>query len=477
MSCDGSSRFGSEDLFHVRTGDACHRICGRHGGYWGGAEPGANVEHPVAATTDIAGSRPAAPLCAWSSGGIVNRVWLFAWLAALVVLAFVGCSRLPVLPNTLRKAPSPVLRVTPAQGTVPFDAVADTSESSDPDGEIVLRELAIGDGPYQEIAAEHPLRFNHEGTYRVSLRVTDDSGETAVAETSVLAHPMSGSAQRFRIDVRYPSGRVAAREREAVEAAVAKWSEVVVGDLRDASVRSGQVEQSCGSDYRYSGPIDDLLLFGDVRDLDGPGGVVGMAGACLLRSDGFPLVGVIVLDRADVDFLAASGDLHTVVRHELGHVLDLSMSGWQRRGLLSHDRSGCYDSHSVHFTGEAAEREFARLGGAGRVPVENNGVMGTACSHWDEETFHSELMTGYLDRDAPLSRITGGALSDMGYQVDLDATDAYALSDEGELRTQGAGVAIGEQLIPVGGILDDEGELKLVPLADPVDLQLELPAR
>lgn len=407
----------------------------------------------------------------------MKRVCPFAWLAAFLVLVIVGCGRLPVLPNSLGKAPTAVLSITPAAGAVPLDAWVDTRGSSDPDGQIVLRELAIGDEPYQEIDEEHPLRFDYEGTYRVSLRVTDDSGETAVAETSVIAEPVAGTAQRFRIDVRYPSGRVAAREREAVEAAAAKWSEVVVGDLRDTSVSTGQVEQACGNEYRYSGPIDDLLLFGDVRDLDGPGGVVGMAGACLLRSDGFPLVGVIVLDRADVDFLAASGDLHTVVQHELGHVLDLSMSGWQRRGLLSHERAGCYDSHSVHFTGAAAEREFARLGGAGRVPVENNGVMGTACSHWDEETFGGELMTGYLDRDAPLSRITGAALSDMGYQVNLDATDAYTLSGGGGLRTQAVGVAIGERLLPVGGVLDDNGELKLVPQSDPVDLQLGLPAR
>lgn len=407
----------------------------------------------------------------------MTRAGWFILLAALALLVFTGCNRLPTLPNALADVPRAVITVTPRQGPVPLDVLVDSGASRDLDGEIVLRELAIDDEPFYEIDVTHQLRLVSEGSHRLTLRVTDDDGEIGVAETTVVAGPAGGSVSGFRISVLYPAGRVSTRDKQAFEAAATKWSAVVIGDLPDATVSAGQVQQACGSDYRHSGHIDDLLLFGDVRDLDGPGGVVGMAGACLLRSDGFPLVGIIVLDRADIEFLAASGDLHTVVQHELGHVLDLSMSGWQRRGLLAHDRHDCFDSRTVHFTGGSAAHEFAELGGSGQVPVEDNGVPGTACSHWDEETFHSELMTGYLDRDARLSRITAGALGDMGYRVDLDAADPYSLPSEGELRPQGAGLAITERLLPVGGVLEEDGELRLLPEEVPFDVDLRLPHR
>jgi hypothetical protein len=394
---------------------------------------------------------------------------------ALTALLLAACGRLDFITGH-GQPPRASLRIEPARGPVPLDTLVDSSASQDSDGSIVLRELSLNGGAFQEIDVRHRLKIETTGSHRVSLRVTDDSGSSALAESTVVAEPGSAGTTGYRIDVLYPQGRVSGREREAFEAAARRWSEVIVGDLPDTQVRAGQVEQACGSDYRFSGLIDDLLLFGDLQAIDGPGGVVGMAGACLLAPNGFPLVGLIVLDRADSDFLAASGDLYTVVLHELGHVLDMNLNGWERRGLLEHDRPGCYESSTVRFTGEEAGREFARLGGGGYVPVEDNGVWGTACSHWNEKTFHNELMTGYLDKDARLSAVSGAALSDMGYRVDLNATDEYTLPDPYALRPQAAGPRLGERLLPVGGMLDEHGELESLPSAAPLDLDLRLPA-
>ena len=67
------------------------------------------------------------------------------------------------------------------------------------------------------------------------------------------------------------------------------------------------------------------------------------------------------------------------------------------------------------------------VGGSGEsVPVANTGGPGTADGHWRESVFDNELMTGYLDSgDNPLSAITVGSLGDIGYGVDLDASDPY----------------------------------------------------
>jgi hypothetical protein len=60
------------------------------------------------------------------------------------------------------------------------------------------------------------------------------------------------------------------------------------------------------------------------------------------------------------------------------------------------------------------------------VPVENNGVPGTADGHWRETTFQSELMTGYASAGVmPLSAITVGGLADLGYVVNPLAADPF----------------------------------------------------
>lgn len=259
------------------------------------------------------------------------------------------------------------------------------------------------------------------------------------------------------MQVEFAGGEMTPAQRLTFEQAAKRWSDVVVGDLQAEAVESRHVEQYCNG-YSYSGPIDDLLLLAAEQALDGPGGVVGMAGACIVRSDSFPLVGVVVIDSDDIDDLEGSGDLYNVVLHELGHVLDLSHSGWKRRGLLHHDRDQCMESRTVQFTGEAALAEYSRLGGNGNVPVEDNAIPGTACSHWDHETFHSELMTGYLSRDAKLSRLTVAALADMGYRVDLEAADDYTLHADW-VRPQSISHPVQELLLPPPAVLGDDGEI------------------
>lgn len=393
--------------------------------------------------------------------------------AVCLVLVLLGCSGLAGVRDD---APTASLEVEPESGEVPLEVIVDTTGSGFEDDREVTRELSVNGGEYEPIEALHGLRITAPGSHLLALRVTAANGKSASAEVTVTARPGTAEGSDFQLQVTYPDGEWQTAERQALEYAAERWSEVIVGDLPDVAVNSRQVERACGAGYRYSGTIDDILLFASVREIDGPGGVVGMAGSCLLRSDGFPLAGVILLDSEDIDFLSSSGNLATVLLHELGHVLDLNQGGWNRRELLRHDRSRCLDSTLVEFTGSESASEYWNLGGSGRVPVEDNGVLGTACSHWDEETFRSELMTGYLDSHSRLSRITVAALSDMGYRVNLEAADSYVLPEAGTLRPQGAGIQVSERLIQVGGIMGDDGVLQPLPAGDPVDIELELPA-
>jgi hypothetical protein len=63
---------------------------------------------------------------------------------------------------------------------------------------------------------------------------------------------------------------------------------------------------------------------------------------------------------------------------------------------------------------------------SGPIPLENNGEIATAGSHWDVDLFttggsnlSNELMTGYISpvEQAYLSNTTVGALADLGYTV------------------------------------------------------------
>jgi hypothetical protein len=88
-------------------------------------------------------------------------------------------------------------------------------------------------------------------------------------------------------------------------------------------------------------------------------------------------------------------------------------------------------AYGVSFFGPNAVAAYADVFGLNpffttAVPLEDTGGTGTQFQHWREAVFAQELMTGYLDNtDQPLSKITAASLRDIGYVVDLGASDPY----------------------------------------------------
>jgi hypothetical protein len=127
-------------------------------------------------------------------------------------------------------------------------------------------------------------------------------------------------------------------------------------------------------------------------------------------------------DTADLGALQQSGQLQSVILHEMGHVLGIGTI-WTDKGLLS----GAGTNDPI-FTGLNATAQYNQIFGtnAPGVPVENMGGPGTAGAHWRESILDNELMTGYLNNGTnPLSRITVGSLADLGYTVNYAAADPY----------------------------------------------------
>jgi hypothetical protein len=235
-------------------------------------------------------------------------------------------------------------------------------------------------------------------------------------------------------------------QRHAFEQAVARWQSLVIGDLQPIHMILGPGE--CGASApALNRVVDDVLIFVTLEPIDGPGGVLGSAGPCWVRVDGFlPIVGLVRLDTADLDMLEGQGRLGDVILHEIGHVLGIGTL-WNLKGFLQNRSLPNNPGVDTHFSGPAAIAAFDQVGGTGhtgaKVPVENTqGGQGTRDAHWRESVLTNELMTGFLNPGAnPLSRITVASLQDLGYRVNLAGADPFSLGFG--LRAAGEGAEAG----------------------------------
>jgi hypothetical protein len=214
-------------------------------------------------------------------------------------------------------------------------------------------------------------------------------------------------------------------QQSIFQQAAARWSQVITGDLPNATYR-GQT-------------VDDLLINASATAIDGVNGILGQAGPDAFRAGSdLPYHGIMQFDSADLASMERSGMLLSVVMHEMGHVLGIGTI-WSDFGLLS----GAGTSNPI-FTGAQATAAYNQTFGtsARGVPVENTGGPGTADSHWRESILTNELMTGWVNGSTtlPLSRITIGSLADIGYTVSYAAADAYTpTASSRTLASQAAG--------------------------------------
>jgi hypothetical protein len=249
------------------------------------------------------------------------------------------------------------------------------------------------------------------------------------------------------------------------EAAAQRWEEIIVGNLPGVQTESW-------------GFVDDLLIDASVTSIDGPGGILAQAGADWIRSSSFlPIHGIMSFDSADVFAMEAKGILQDVIIHEMGHVL--GFSGW------FFDQLGL--AQGFNFTGTNAATAYGQLINnttATSVPLETQGGAGTARSHWPENLFDTELMTGYAENSPPmpLSIITVGAFEDLGYEVDYSSADDFTfinpelvIQDNGDQQAEEPGPGsvlssvLGEAEAESGFHYFNQKPLYLLPLAANTD--------
>lgn len=269
-----------------------------------------------------------------------------------------------------------------------------------------------------------------------------------------IARTVARTSSPFTIDVRFLGG-LTTKQKAAFKLAAKRWTRVIVGDLPSVVVE-GEV-------------VDDVLITAEGAEIDGPNGILGQAGPTHLRPKSagaaafLPARGAMTFDKADLRAMERDGTLNDVITHEMGHVLGIGTI-WEDKKLLR----GVGGSNPT-FGGKHAMAEYRTLRGGGalrRVPVENDGGDGTRDSHWRETLFRSELMSGFIgERGNPLSRLTVASLKDLGYEVDLDAAEAYSLpnlrdlAELGELRTHTAPIDRGRMLPIIPTVLPNRSLL------------------
>lgn len=208
------------------------------------------------------------------------------------------------------------------------------------------------------------------------------------------------------------------------EQAAQRWENIIRGDLPSFN----------SATY---GLIDDLRIDASVTYIDGVGQTLGQATWTHRRSSGdggLPYRGFMQFDSADVTTMVNNGTFLSVVMHEMGHVLGIGTL-WTTFNLIS----------GSSYVGANANNAYRQLGGSGFVPLETGGGAGTAYSHWSETRFDRELMTGYSESSGsmPLSIITVGGLADLGYVVDYNRADSYALPVTNLLAPESASASAG----------------------------------
>ncbi len=246
------------------------------------------------------------------------------------------------------------------------------------------------------------------GTYYARVVGFNNPAYSLTVTPPVPAAPPSTPTGGFDVVVR--ASGLSASQQLLFEQAAARWEQIIIGDLPNAS---------------YQGvAVDDILIDASAVPIDGAGGTLGQAGPNWLRNGSFlPIHGNMEFDTADLASMEANGLLYSVILHEMGHVLGIGTI-WQHRGLLT--GAG---TTNPRFTGPNAAWAYNLLFGTAvaSVPVEGApSGLGSRDAHWRESIFTNELLSPYIAGSTnPISTVTIASLADMGYMVNLNAANTF----------------------------------------------------
>jgi len=253
------------------------------------------------------------------------------------------------------------------------------------------------------------------------------------AVTIIDATSGSSGASKFQITLKYDS-TVTNDLKTNLQLAADRWSSVIVGDLPDVTYNGRRIDD-----------IEIAVTVAPATDL--PANLIAMAGYDQRRSGtgGLPYHGQMQINSA---YASAPGIVNTLA-HEMGHVLGFG-SLWRQEAGFKKLVSGIGTSNPIYVGANALREYTAVFGGSSTgVPLYETSATsppsydGSYGSHWRDSVFNAsngssfELMTSHYNVTgtvnggpvpAVLSRITVGAMQDLGYVVNYANAGQSTLS-------------------------------------------------
>ncbi len=341
----------------------------------------------------------------------------------------------------------------------------------DPDGQSLTYAATVADPNVASVdVAGDFVTVRPQGGGSTKITVTATDTDNLSVESVLLASVREDRLGSFKIDLIYLDPEARALE-SVFQSAADYWMSILADtELPDAPLKEELWWDCTDAPLNQPNPvdpIDDLAIAISVTDFFGVGGGLAAAGVCSVREDsGLPVTGILQLDRADIPHLREKGALEQVILHEIGHTLGIGII-WDDLNLLRNVPASGEERTDTHFAGPLAIKAFDEAGGTNypnepKAPVDSNGA------HWREEVMHTELMTGAANEGEhnPLSAITIQALADMGYAVNVDQAEAYALPGV-VIAKRGAGqtISYGDDVLknPIRIIDRDGRTVRIIP--------------
>lgn len=233
----------------------------------------------------------------------------------------------------------------------------------------------------------------------------EEEPEVAAALRSYVSGPEDG----YNIELIF-EGDWTAEEQVAVTESADFLSEVIIADVPDTTADDGI-------------QVDDLVIQVNKTVDEVPLNALGF-GEVLQAREGthLPSFSAMTFDGDDIELMRENGSWDSTVLHEMVHALGFGIT-WVEQDLVQVDENG-----TPRFTGANAISEYLfampqsedDAGAQAGIPVEGDGPGESFASHWDEELFGDEFMTGEIDDQDSYSIMTIAALEDMGYDTFVD---------------------------------------------------------